>query len=200
MENHYLKRYWNETRGDKFDHWGTSVWYFETDKKGNVIRQIEEYAVGIRLTYDQKYKADNYGLLSDTRLYLADPEFEKINRDDFDKKWREGNPAICKTIDDETLTIAELEKIEISLPISDTLYNELWSTDSIEKLQDVPMKNGPIQDINETMLLNEGLTTVLKFLETNKVNFSESVLDEFDSFIDFISTAETEGKAIQFWV
>ena len=200
MENHYLKRNWDETRGDKFDHWGTSVWYFETDKKGNVIRQVEEYIVGIRLRYDTKYKSDNYGLLSDARLYLADPGFEKINEDIFDKKWRERNPSICKTIDDETMTIAELEKIEISLPISDSLYAELWSTDSIDKLKDLPMKNGPILNIDETMLLNEGLEDAITILEANKVNFSEAVSSELNSFLDFIEEAQIDGKAIQFWL
>lgn len=200
MENHYLKRNWDETRGDKFDHWGTSVWYFETDKKGNVIRQVEEYIVGIRLRYDTKYKSDNYGLLSDARLYLADPGFEKINEDIFDKKWRERNPSICKTIDDETMTIAELEQIEISLPISDSLYAELWSTDSIDKLKDLPMKNGPILNIDETMLLNEGLEDAITILEANKVNFSEAVSSELDSFLDFIEEAQIDGKAIQFWL
>lgn len=200
MDNHYLKRNWNETRGDKFDHWGTSVWYFETDKKGNVVRQVEEYIVGIRLRYDKKYKSDNYGLLSDARLYLADPEFEKINEDDFDKKWRERNPSICQTIDDEKLTIAELEKIEVSLPISDTLYAELWSTDSIDKLKDLPMKNGPIVNIDETMLLNEGLAMAIEILENNKESFSEAVIDELNSFLDFIEEAQYTNKAIQFWL
>ena len=25
----YYKRNWEETRGDEFDSWGTSIWYFE---------------------------------------------------------------------------------------------------------------------------------------------------------------------------
>ena len=122
-------------------------------------------------------------------------------RDSFNKKWSERNASICKTIDDDELTIAELEKIEVSLPISDNLYAELWSTDSIDKLKDLPMKNGPITlNIDETMLLNEGLEDAIAILEANKVNFSEAVASELDSFLDFIEEAQVDGKAIQFWL
>ena len=27
----YFKREWSETRGDAFDSWGSSFWYFETE-------------------------------------------------------------------------------------------------------------------------------------------------------------------------
>jgi hypothetical protein len=39
----YFKAYWDESRGDKFDSWGRSWWYFETDDGGNVLRQVEKF-------------------------------------------------------------------------------------------------------------------------------------------------------------
>lgn len=45
----YVKRHWNEPRGDEHDAWGTSWWYFEVDDEGRVLRQIEQYDSGVRL-------------------------------------------------------------------------------------------------------------------------------------------------------
>ena len=47
----YYKRKWNETRGDKFDSWGTSMWYFEIGENQYITRQIEIYENGNRLKY-----------------------------------------------------------------------------------------------------------------------------------------------------
>ena len=50
----YFKRNWNETRGDQYDSWGKSVWFFETDNNGEVLRQIEVYDNGKVLKYDNQ--------------------------------------------------------------------------------------------------------------------------------------------------
>ena len=197
---YYLKRKWNETRGDEYDHWGNSIWYFETNKRGTVLRQVEEYSIGIRLRYDTQYSTDLYGMLSDVELELSDSNFETITFTEFETKWTERNPSLCQTIDDDKLTIQELEKIEISLPLSDKLYAEIWSTGLINKLQDLPMKYGPIQDFEEAMILNEGLKPVIEIFESNKSYFSEKVFKEFTSVIKFINDAKTNGKALQFWL
>ena len=52
--NKYFKRKWNETRGDEFDSWGTSIWYFEIGPDGYPIKQIELYENGNRLKYHSK--------------------------------------------------------------------------------------------------------------------------------------------------
>ena len=199
MEKHYLKRKWNENRGDENDHWGNSIWYFETDKKGTVLKQVEEYFIGIRLRYDTKNSSDIYGILSNVDLDLSDPDFETITVTEFDKKWIERNPSICQTINDDKLTILELENIEVSLPLSDKFYNEIWSTGLINKLQHLPIKYGPIQDFEEAMILNEGLKSAIKIFESSKTDFSKEVSKEFSSVIKFIKDAELNGKALQFW-
>ena len=60
----YFKRFWGETRGDQYSDWGTSTWYFETDNKGEVLRQIEVYSNGTVLKYDNNKREDSYGGLS----------------------------------------------------------------------------------------------------------------------------------------
>ena len=79
------------------------------------------------------------------------------------------------------MTVQELEKIEISLPLSDEFYNEIWSTNLINNLQHLPMKYGPIQDFEEAMILNEGLDSAIEIFESSKSAFSSSVLNEFES-------------------
>ncbi|MFI2743356.1 hypothetical protein ACG2LH_11500 [Zhouia sp. PK063] len=69
------------------------------------------------------------------------------------------------------MTIQELEKIEVSLPLSDTFYGELWSTNLINKLQYLPMKYGAIQDFEEAMILNEGLDFAIEIFELNRSEF-----------------------------
>ena len=57
----YFKRNWNETRGDQYDSWGKSVWFFETDCNGEVFRQIEVYDNGKILKYDKQNIEDEFG-------------------------------------------------------------------------------------------------------------------------------------------
>ena len=200
MKTHYIKREWDETRGDNFDFWGNSMWYFESNENGKVLRQIEEYSIGIRLRYDKKYPSDDYGMLSNKALKLSDPNFEVITDSDFDKIWKKRNPSLCQTIDDDKLTIKELEKIEISFPLSDQLFNEIWTSNFLEKFKHLPTKHAPIQDFEEAMILNEGLESAIAIFESNKSLFSEEVSKELDSVIDFIKEAEANGRALQFWM
>lgn len=83
----YFKRNWNETRGDEFDSWGTSIWYFETDQSGLPIRQMEVYENGNRLKYDSNKLFDDYGRLGDQPLDIDEfIEFE-IKAEDFEQEW-----------------------------------------------------------------------------------------------------------------
>src|SRR4051812_34097671 len=51
VPSHFYRRRWDETRGDEFDSWGHSLWYFETDDEGWPIRQVELYDAGRVLRY-----------------------------------------------------------------------------------------------------------------------------------------------------
>ncbi len=83
----YFKRKWDETRGDQFDDWGTSMYFLETDDSGLTSRQIEKYDNGIVLIYDSNHLEDAYGGLGDQELDLAEfSEFE-IPKTDFEKEW-----------------------------------------------------------------------------------------------------------------
>jgi hypothetical protein len=83
----YFRRPWDETRGDERDAWGLSVWYFETDSDGNVIRQIEAYDHGPTLRYGPGREVDEFGQLSDQPIDTIEfAEFE-IPADDFHRAW-----------------------------------------------------------------------------------------------------------------
>jgi hypothetical protein len=89
----YFKRTWNEPRGDSYDGWGTSVWYFELDEARNPVRQIEMYESGDLLAYDGTQLDDEYGGLGDQALEGED-EWKpvEITEDEFEAAWRSVKP------------------------------------------------------------------------------------------------------------
>jgi hypothetical protein len=87
MSLRYYRRAWDESRGDKFDTWGHSVWYFEIDDAGHPVRQIEQYERGPSLGYDAAHPEDEYGGLSDQPLDPKDFAGFEITREEFERAW-----------------------------------------------------------------------------------------------------------------
>ena len=83
----YYKRRWDETRGDRYDSWGPSLWLFETDEVGNVLRQVELYDGGQRLRYDENRLDDSYGALSEKPLDLSELAAFEIDATEFEAGW-----------------------------------------------------------------------------------------------------------------
>ena len=83
----YVKRRWNESRGDTYDNWGNSWWYFEVCADGSVVRQIEEYDSGVILKYSVDKTEDEYGALAEKPLDLRHLEYCEISKDDFETLW-----------------------------------------------------------------------------------------------------------------
>jgi hypothetical protein len=80
----YFKRYFNETSGHELtDDWGTSTYYFETDEKGVVSKQLEVYLNSKVLKYSNLQKEDAYGGMSLVPLDLKDKSYEKISAKSF---------------------------------------------------------------------------------------------------------------------
>lgn len=88
----YYKTIWDETRGDEYDSWGTSVWYFEVGEDHYPIRQIELYQNGNRLKYHSKKTFDDYGNLGDQPLELEEFREFEIDKDTFETEWNKSNP------------------------------------------------------------------------------------------------------------
>jgi hypothetical protein len=84
----YYKRNWNETRGDQYDSWGKSIWYFETGNNGEVLRQIEAYENGKVLKYDNQNIEDEFGGLADQNLDLTEFVEFSIEKEEFENKWK----------------------------------------------------------------------------------------------------------------
>jgi len=84
----YFKRNWNETCGDQYDSWGKSVWFFETDNNGEVLRQIEIYDNGKVLKYDNQNIEDEFGMLADQNLDLTEFNEFTIKKEEFENKWK----------------------------------------------------------------------------------------------------------------
>jgi hypothetical protein len=88
----YFKRKWNETRGDEFDSWGTSIWYLEVDKDGYPTKQIELYENGNRLKYHSDKTFDDYGGLGDQTIELDEFHDFEIEKEEFNQEWKKSNP------------------------------------------------------------------------------------------------------------
>jgi len=83
----YLKRYWNEGRGDEYDSWGTSWWFFEVAENGDVTRQAELYEVGRLLRYSAEHVEDEFGALAEISLDMSDAEYIAMSNEEFEGIW-----------------------------------------------------------------------------------------------------------------
>jgi hypothetical protein len=81
---HYFKRYWDELSDeDLTNSWGTSTYYFETDEKMIVTRQIQIFDRGQILKYHPNFREDEFGMLSDQKLNMEDFEDFGISEEEF---------------------------------------------------------------------------------------------------------------------
>ena len=89
---HYFKRHWNESRGDQYDNWGSSTWYFEVEADMTPTRQIEVYANGVVLHYDQQHIEDEFGGLSESALGAVEFAAFAIAQSEFEQAWNSQRP------------------------------------------------------------------------------------------------------------
>ena len=88
----YVRRAWDEHRGDEYASWGTSLWYFEIGDDGYATRQLELYASGDALAYDAEHEHDAFGMLADQPL--VEPEWVsfEISAAEFEAAWTAARP------------------------------------------------------------------------------------------------------------
>jgi hypothetical protein len=89
VSSRFYRRRWDETRGDEFDEWGHSVWYFEVGDDGWPVRQVEVYDAGPALRYGAGREEDRYGGLGQASLYDLDEDWSRfgIVGDEFERVW-----------------------------------------------------------------------------------------------------------------
>ena len=84
----WFKRRWDESRGDQFDSWGASTYFFEVGDDGWPTRQVEIYDDGPTLRYGPDRTEDEYGQLGDARLdALEDWTGWAISAAEFERVW-----------------------------------------------------------------------------------------------------------------
>ncbi|MFI7704649.1 hypothetical protein [Nonomuraea sp. NPDC049480] len=79
----FFRRPWDDDRGDEFASWGTSVFYLAVDVSGDVRRQVEVYASGAVLDYDEQHDEDRYGGLTYAELDLEEFAPSEITEREF---------------------------------------------------------------------------------------------------------------------
>jgi hypothetical protein len=87
MSHRYYKRRWDENRGDAFESWGHSIWYFEVADDGYPARQIEQYDNGPVLRYDADNVEDEYGGLGEHPLDSDEFAAFEITAEEFAAAW-----------------------------------------------------------------------------------------------------------------
>jgi hypothetical protein len=90
VPNRFYRRRWEETRGDEFDGWGYSFWYFETDDTGWPVRQVEVYDAGHVLRYGPGHEEDRYGALGQVSIHDCGDDWSifEITGVEFERIWR----------------------------------------------------------------------------------------------------------------
>tara|TARA_R110002167_G_C12662194_1_gene650031 strand:+ start:1766 stop:2041 length:276 start_codon:yes stop_codon:yes gene_type:complete len=83
----YFKAEWNESRGDEYDSWGTSIWFLELDEENNPIRQIEVYQNGNILKYDSIKMTDDFGMLGDQAIQIEEMNGIELSQSEFESQW-----------------------------------------------------------------------------------------------------------------
>ncbi len=95
MKDRFYRRRWDDTRGDEFDHWGHSVWYFEVDDDGWPVRQVEVYDFGPVLRYGPGHQDDGHGGLGQSSLTDSEEDWSQfaVTRDTFERVWDPSSQA-----------------------------------------------------------------------------------------------------------
>lgn len=94
MTVRFFKRPWEESRGDEYDSWGTSTWYFEIGDDSYVSRQVEIFENGVVLRYDEAHVEDIYGGLGEGARDLEGEGFLpfEIGQAEFEQVWATVTP------------------------------------------------------------------------------------------------------------
>jgi hypothetical protein len=87
----HLKYRWDECRGDTYDDWGRSWWYFEIGPDGYMVRQIEVYDSEVRLRYGPDHAEDEFGFLG----YVHETDLDRsayqlLSAAEFEAEWATG--------------------------------------------------------------------------------------------------------------
>ena len=83
----YFSQFWDENRDDEYADWGTSTWYFETNDKDKVLKQITVYKNEKRTKYNEDNLEDKFGRLCEGTLTIDECDGDVISKNDFYKLW-----------------------------------------------------------------------------------------------------------------
>ncbi|TNC85841.1 MAG: hypothetical protein CSH37_06320 [Thalassolituus sp.] len=92
----YFKRDWDDTRGDRYDFWGCSEWWIETNNEGYITRCIQKYRNGNILFYSEGHQEDKYGALPEGALDVSEFKEFRITRFAFEKAISKFEPMNLK--------------------------------------------------------------------------------------------------------
>jgi len=187
----YFKRKWNETRGDQFDDWGTSMYFLETEDSGLPSRQIEKYDNGIVLKYGSDKKEDAYGGLGGQELDLAEFNEYEILKADFEKEWK-------------TKVRQFLISKSIGVLFQDEQFDDWWEA----KPREIPFFDNKKMKItfmnlvwkDDSKFIEEADQALERFLlktELDRKELSEILFKYCIDFLDLVDYEDEDGQLRQ---
>lgn len=83
----YYKYKWNESRGDEYDYFGTSTWYFEVGDDDYISRQIVRYEIGLTFKYSVDFQEDEFGGMGYIIFKSEHYDSIEVLNESFDHLW-----------------------------------------------------------------------------------------------------------------
>ena len=81
----YYFWHWDESRGDDYDNWGTSDWYYEIAYDESYNRVIQIYQSGDALFFSRDHSEDKYGFLPEGSFGNCEYGEQPISAEAFNK-------------------------------------------------------------------------------------------------------------------
>lgn len=202
----FFKRHWNETTGNPLtDAWKTSTYYFQTDKEGEVLKQIDVFDNHKILKYSNLCIEDDFGGLATVALDLLDTGYLPIPKDAFFSIW---NKPLISTFtakkvhlagwhiavyDSEINTFAPQLKIDKTI-ISATLDHRFMLDLTFQKGEDHFPRNGFF-----VLNIREGNTGIHYFTYMNwdeAATATQQFIDEINEINKTIDTKKTSEEIV----
>lgn len=88
----FYKRRDEDPRDDEYEHWGTSVWYYQVNDDRRIERQLVTYECGVVLAYDMAHVEDEYGMLGEPLLDAQEWKMYETPASEFESQWVSARP------------------------------------------------------------------------------------------------------------
>jgi hypothetical protein len=95
----FYRREGHELRGDRYDFWGNSEWWFDVDDQNHAVRQIELYSTGPMKRYSTSHPEDEASGLTSEPFDVTEWLPFRVEPAAFEALWRADHRIIAADAD-----------------------------------------------------------------------------------------------------